>query len=115
MSPVIDLVARRRQSAQALELANRVRLARSAQKRRLAALPKREGQARAAALLVDPPAELVAMPVGQWLASIHRWSELRAGRLLRSERVSPLRPIGALTDREAAALAGRLRTGPEAS
>lgn len=87
----------------ALETANRVRLARAALKRSVAA-----GELDAADVLRESPWEVGTMTVGELLRSQRRWGRARCRKFLVSLSLSENRPIGRLTLRQRALLATAL-------
>ncbi len=91
------------QHMRALELANRVRLARAELKRKVA-----EGEVSAAEIILDCPWEAESMAIADLLASQHRWGKTRCRRFLASVPMSEKKTIGSMTDRQRRALAGRL-------
>lgn len=91
------------QPLEALEKANRVRLARAELKRRIAA-----GDATVASVLTDTPDFMATMTVTDLLMSQHRWGRTRAKRLLAIETISETKAVGTLTRRQAEALVRRL-------
>jgi len=88
------------QPMRTLQLANRVRRARSDLKRRIA-----DGQLSAAELILACPSEHASMPIAQLLASQHGWAEVRTRAFL--DRVpSPEGKLSrSLTDRHRHAVA----------
>jgi len=101
----------------ALQIAQRVRLARAAQKRRLATA--RDGDAArllAAELVADPPAELATITVRELLLSCRRMGERHVSALLVLARLRGTEQVGddglrhgALTPRQRDVLADVLR------
>jgi hypothetical protein len=91
------------QHMQALELANRVRLARAELKRRVG-----RGQATAAEVVVTCPWEAESMSIADLLMSQHRWGRTRCHRFLGSMRMSETKTIGSMTERQRNELAARL-------
>ena len=91
------------QSAQALQLANRVRRARSVLKARVA-----DGQPAAAELILTCPSEIASMPVAQLLASQRGWGEARSRAFLAQVAVREDKSIGSLTERQRRAVASLL-------
>lgn len=79
----------------ALANANRVRLARSALKRRVA-----RGELSAAAVIDEVPWEAETMAVGELLMAQHRWGRTRVRRLLGSIPMGELKQLGSLTPRQ---------------
>jgi len=91
------------QHLQALELANRVRLARAQLKRKVAA-----GELTAAEVILGCPWEAHSMSVSDLLMSQKRWGRARCRRLLNSNGVPEGKEIGTLTERQRRALASVL-------
>jgi hypothetical protein len=91
------------QHMQALELANRVRLARADLKRRVAT-----GQLEAAEVIVTCPWEAESMVIGDLLMSQRRWGRTRCRKFLRSIQMSETKSIGSLTERQQRTLAALL-------
>ena len=91
------------QPAKALELANRVRRARSVLKARVAG-----GQLAAAEVILTCPPEAASMAVAQLLASQRGWGEVRSRTFLAHVAVREDKPIGSLTERQRRALAAQL-------
>jgi hypothetical protein len=91
------------QHMRALELANRVRLARAELKRRVA-----EGEITAAEVVLECPWEAESMAIADVLTSQHRWGKTRCRRFLASVPMSEKKTIGSMTDRQRRALAARL-------
>lgn len=91
------------QPLRALELANQVRLARAALKRRV-----RDGQVSVAQVVEASPWETYSMPIGELLRSQQRWGEKRARRALLPIGVPENKPIGQLTERQRLALVAAL-------
>jgi hypothetical protein len=98
------------QPVQALQLANRVRRARSMLKVRVA-----NGQLAAAEVILTSPSEAASMQVVQLLASQRGWGEARSRALLAQVAVPENKSIGSLTERQRWAVASQLtRTGAHA-
>jgi hypothetical protein len=96
------------QPLRALQLANRVRHARSELKTRIA-----EGQLSAAEIILTCPSEIATMPIGQLLASQRGWGEVRSRAFLAHVAVREDKSIGSLTERQRRAVASLLtRTFP---
>lgn len=93
----------RPQPVRALELANRVRRARSELKARIA-----DGQLSVADVVLTCPPETATMPVAQLLASQRGWGAVRSRAFLAELAVREDKPIGSLTDRQRRAVASRL-------
>lgn len=83
------------QHMQALAHANKVRLARAALKRSVAA-----GEVDAAEIIRDCPPEVVSMSVGELLRSQRRWGRTRARKFLFSLALNENRELGRLTARQ---------------
>ena len=86
--------------AQALQLANRVRRARSMLKARVA-----DGQLAAAEVILNPPSEAAGMTVVQVLASQRGWGEARSRAFLAQVALREDKTIGSLTERQRRAVA----------
>lgn len=93
------------QRLRALERANAVRLARAELKRRIA-----EGDASAAEVILEPPAEAVSWAIGELLMSQRRWGTTRCRKFLARYHISETKTLGALTDRQRRLLADELET-----
>ena len=91
------------QPAQALQLANRARRARSVLKARVA-----DGQLAAAEVILTCPSEIASMPVAQLLASQRGWGEARSRAFLAQVVVREDKSIGSLTERQRRAVASQL-------
>lgn len=91
------------QHLQALEHANRVRLARASLKRDIAA-----GSRTAATVVLEKPWEVDTMSVSELLMSQRRWGRARCRRLLLSLGIPENKRIGTMTERQRFALAGLL-------
>ena len=91
------------QHLKALERANRVRLARAALKRQVAA-----GERSAAEVVMASPWEADSMSVSELLMSQRRWGRTRCRRVLMSLGLPENKQIGTMTQRQRAALAGVL-------
>ena len=98
-----NLVTGAPQHLQALEHANRVRLARAELKRQVAA-----GKVMVADVVVEAPWEARSMEVSELLMSQKRWGRERCRRLLLSIGIPENKPIGKLTERQRLALAAVL-------
>ena len=101
--------ATRSQPAQALQLANRVRRARSLLKARVA-----DGHLAAAEVILTCPSEAAGMPVAQLLASQRGWGEARSRALLARVAVREDKSIGSLTERQRRDVASLLTEQPPA-
>jgi hypothetical protein len=91
------------QPVQALQLANRVRRARSMLKARVA-----NAQLAAAEVILIPPSEAASMPVAQLLASQRGWGKARSRAFLAQVAVPEDKSIGSLTERQRRAIASQL-------
>jgi hypothetical protein len=91
------------QHLRALEHANRVRLARAAMKREVAA-----GALDAAEVILTCPWQANSMEISDLLMSQKRWGRARCRRLLLSIGVPENKKIGTLTERQRLALAAVL-------
>lgn len=92
----------RPQHLEALDRANEKRLAGAALKRRL-----KSGEVTIAEALNDPAAG--HLRVEDLLRAMNRWGRVRAQALLAEEHVSVTKRVDALTDRQRAAIAGRVK------
>jgi hypothetical protein len=88
---------------QALEHANRVRLARAALKRAVS-----RGEASAADVVRECPWETESMTLAELLTSQRRWGRTRARKFLLSLALSENKRIGTLTERQRAMLSAEL-------
>jgi hypothetical protein len=93
------------QHMQALAHANRVRLARAALKREIAA-----GSLECADVVRDGPWETSTMTVGELLRSQRRWGRARARKFLFGLALNENRELGRLTERQRIVLAAALET-----
>jgi hypothetical protein len=91
------------QHMQALELANRVRLARAALKRRVGA-----SDLTASEVIVACPWEAESMPIMDLLMSQRRWGRTRCRKFLTSIQMSETKTVGSLTERQRRTLAALL-------
>ena len=91
------------QNLLALEQANRVRLARAALKRKVAA-----GQLDAAEIVLACPREVESMSVSELLISQKRWGRTRCQRFLTSTGMSETKALSSLTERQRTMLAALL-------
>ena len=91
------------QHLRALERANRVRLARAALKRQVAA-----GDRSVAEVIMASPWEAESMSVSELLMSQRRWGRTRCRRILLSLGLPENKQIGTMTERQRAALAAML-------
>jgi len=92
------------QHMQALATANRVRLARAALKRSVAA-----GKVGAAEIVRECPWEVESMTVGELLRSQRRWGRTRVRKFLFSMTLSENRELGKLTERQRSMLVRALQ------
>jgi hypothetical protein len=97
------------QHLKALERANRVRLARAALKRQVAA-----GERSAAEVIMASPWEAESMSVSELLMSQRRWGRTRCRRVLTTLGLPENKRIGTMTERQRTALAAILsaKVGP---
>ena len=95
------------QHMRALELANRVRLARAEVKRRIA-----DAELSAAEVIVACPWEVGTMPIADLLQSQRRWGRTRCRKFLNSIPMSENKTIGSMTDRQRRALSALLTAKP---
>ena len=91
------------QHLQALQRANRVRLARADLKRRIA-----DGDVTAGEVILTSPWEAASMAIGDVLMSQRRWGGTRCRKFLAMFRISETKTIGSLTDRQRQAIAAQL-------
>ncbi len=105
MGNIATFGANQAQHLQALEHANRVRLARAEMKRRIAA-----GDLPAAEVILSCPWEAESMSISDVLMSQKRWGRARCRRLLTSIGIPENKPVGTLTDRQRSAVAAVLRS-----
>jgi hypothetical protein len=95
------------QHLQALEHANRVRLARAELKRRIAA-----GDVRVPQVVLECPSEARSMELSELLMSQKRWGRERCRRLLLALSIPENKQVGTLTERQRGALAAMLSAPP---
>ena len=93
------------QHMQALAHANRVRLARAALKREIAA-----GMTASAEVVRGCPWEVSTMTVGELLRSQRRWGRARARKFLFALALNENRELGRLTERQRLVLAAALES-----
>lgn len=91
------------QPAQALQVANRVRRARSELKNRIA-----DGQLPAADVILTCPTEVANMAIADLLASQCGWGNVRSRGFLAEVAVREDKSIGSLTERQRRAVASLL-------
>jgi hypothetical protein len=91
------------QHLQALQRANRVRLARAELKRRIA-----DGEVTASEVIMSSPWEASSMALADVLMSQRRWGGTRCRKFLAMFRISETKTIGSLTERQRLALAAQL-------
>jgi hypothetical protein len=94
----------------ALERANRVRLARAALKRRIAA-----GDVDVAETVLASPWETESMSVSELLMSQKRWGSTRCRKFLMSIGLVETKTIGSLTERQRLTLAALLTSKAQAA
>jgi hypothetical protein len=88
---------------QALQQANRVRLARAELKRRVG-----EGETTVAEVVLTCPWQAESMTIFDLLSSQHRWGKTRCRRFLAALPMLETKTIGTMTDRQRRALAAQL-------
>lgn len=93
----------RKQSMDALERGNRIRLERAHIRRDIAA-----GAIPVTDVLLDPPESCANMSLMALLTAQHRWGARRARRVCYDLVINELRPIGKLTERQRHAIVARL-------
>jgi hypothetical protein len=103
MGNIASFSAGQAQHLQALEHANRVRLARAEMKRRIAA-----GDLQAAEVILSCPWEAESMSISDVLMSQKRWGRARCRRLLMSISIPENKRVGTLTERQRAIVATTL-------
>jgi hypothetical protein len=91
------------QHMQALQRANKVRLARAELKRRIAS-----GELSAAEIVRTPPEEVLTMEVAELLMSQRRWGHTRARRFLAGIPMAETKTLGSMTLRQRDTLAHTL-------
>ena len=91
------------QHMQALERANRVRLARAELKRSIA-----RGEVDASSVVRECPWETESMTLAELLTSQRRWGRTRARKLLQALALSENKRLGSLTPRQRALLTSAL-------
>lgn len=91
------------QHLEALERANKIRLARSNLKREI-----RSGEASVIDVIANPPAYAASMRVVDLIRAQHGWGEAKSRLLLGSMYLSPLKHVGELTVRQRNELVARL-------
>ena len=96
------------QHLQALERANRVRLARAELKRQVAA-----EEVTAADVVLSRPWEADSMSISELLMSQRRWGRARCRRMVVSLGLPENKQLGTLTERQRLGLAARLRGDDE--
>jgi hypothetical protein len=95
------------QHMSALQLANRVRLARAELKRQV-----RARQIPAADVVRDVPWEAQTMAIGELLVAQHRWGRTRMLRFLARLAVGENKQLGSLTERQRRVLIDALNGAP---
>jgi hypothetical protein len=96
------------QRLRALVRANEIRLARAELKRRIAI-----GETSAAEVILSSPVEAESWPMSELLMSQRRWGSERCRKFLKRNDIYELKPVGTLTDRQRALLAGQLAMSSE--
>jgi hypothetical protein len=94
----------------ALERANRVRLARAALKRKVAA-----GEVDVAEVVLTCPWETESMSVSELLMSQKRWGRTRCRKFLMSIGLPEMKTIASLTERQRVTLAALLTSKSQAA
>ncbi len=92
------------QRLQALEQANKIRLARAELKRQVA-----RGQTSAADVILACPSEASSWPIGELLMSQRRWGVNRCRKFLSRNQITEMKRIGTLTERQRRLLALQLQ------
>jgi hypothetical protein len=112
MTPATTTASFTPQHMQALERANRVRLARAELKRSIA-----RGDVDASSVVRDCPWETESMTLAELLTSQRRWGRTRARKFLTGVSLSENKRLGSLTERQRALLSAALseRGVPERS
>ena len=91
------------QHLHALARANEIRLARASTKRAIAS-----GELSVPAVLLECPAEVQRMEIGELISCQRRWGDQRTRRLLGTVPVLETKLVGTLTDRQRNAIADAL-------
>src|SRR2546423_4522404 len=94
------MIAPAPQHLQALQRANKIRLARAELKRRIA-----QGQLSASEIVLACPPEVEGMSVSDLLMSQRRWGRTRCRKFLASIPLAENKSIGTMTERQRKALA----------
>src|SRR5919108_3966097 len=94
----------------ALERANRVRLARAALKRKIAA-----GEVDAGEVILTCPWETESMSISELLMSQRRWGRTRCRKFLMSIGLSETKTVASLTERQRLTLVALLNTKTQAA
>jgi hypothetical protein len=102
-SPTVSEPTQAPQHLQALARANRVRLARAALKRSVAA-----GDRDVAEVVLECPWEAESMTISELLAAQRRWGRTRSRKLLQHLGMSENKQVGALVQRQRMLLASSL-------
>ncbi len=95
------------QHLHALARANEIRLARASTKRAIAS-----GDLSVADVLLECPAEIERMEIGELISCQRRWGGQRTRRLLGTVPVVETKLVGALTERQRHAIADALASIP---
>ncbi len=96
------------QRARALKHANAIRLARAELKRRIA-----EGEVTAAQIILECPDEAERWTVSELLMCQRRWGCARCRKFLEQNKISEIKQIGGLTERQRRLLAFQLCAGSQ--
>ncbi|MBJ7470423.1 MAG: hypothetical protein JHD16_03945 [Solirubrobacteraceae bacterium] len=99
----VAITAAEPQHLHALARANEIRLARASTKRAIAS-----GEVLVADVLLDCPAEIQRMEIGELISCQRRWGGQRTRRLLSTVPVVETKLVGALTERQRRAIADAL-------
>jgi len=98
------------QHMRALDLANRVRLARAQLKRQVS-----DSEITAAEVVVGCPWEAESMSISDLLLSQRRWGTTRCRKFLASIPMTETKTLGSMTDRQRQTLAAMLTAGAPAA
>ncbi|MEI7625462.1 MAG: hypothetical protein WCK06_04855 [Actinomycetota bacterium] len=108
--PATDLAQQpQAQHMRALDLANRVRLARAQLKRQVC-----DSEITAAEVIIDCPWEAESMSISDLLLSQRRWGTTRCRKFLASIPMTETKTLGSMTDRQRQTLAAMLTAGGSA-
>lgn len=103
MSATATIAAAPPQHMRALEVANRVRLARAETKRRVA-----EGELTVAEVVMSRPWETESMTISDLLLAQRRWGTARCRKFLATLPMSETKTLSSMTERQRVALAAML-------